>query len=78
VIERLGGVDANESASVHRAADDLQGAAAKNGEHQQYNETSYAKNQADSVSDAVGQFLELHCGTSWAHFDARFHSSLLP
>ncbi len=77
MIERRGRVDANQSASVHSAADDLQGATAQNGEHQQNNETGDAENQADSVRDAVGQFLDLHCGASWAHFHSRFHFSLL-
>lgn len=77
VIERRSGVNANESASVYRAADDLQSAAAQNGEHQQHDETGDAEKQADSVRNAVGQFFDLCCGASGAHFDARFHSSLL-
>ncbi len=77
VVERGSGVNANESAPVDSATDDLQGAAAQNGEHQQHDETGDAEKQADSVRNAVGQFFDVCCGASGAHFDARFHSSLL-
>jgi hypothetical protein len=81
VVKRRSGVDANESGSIHGAADDLQGAATQNGEHQQYNEAGDAENQADSMRNAVRQFLDLDCGPSCAiaiHLSLCFHFSLLP
>jgi hypothetical protein len=59
MVERRSSVDANEGASIHSAAYDLQAAAAQDGEHQQYSETGDTENQANSVRNAVRQFLDL-------------------
>lgn len=58
VIEGGSAVEANQRGAIDGAGDDVAGAAAQDGEHQQNDEAGNAEEKADAMSDAVDDFFE--------------------
>jgi hypothetical protein len=58
VIERGGGVQADESAAIDGAGHDVPGGATQRGQDEKYHEASDAEQQPDAVGDGVGDFFD--------------------
>ena len=58
VVQRGGGVQADESDAVDGAGDDVPRGATQRGENEKHDKASDAKQQADAVGDGVGDFLD--------------------
>ena len=58
VIERGGGVQADQSNAIDGAGDDVPGSAAQRGQNEKYHEAGDAEQQPDAVGDGVGDFFD--------------------